>query len=345
MSASKIKLQQSPLTSLAPKISHLLQKWFEENRRPLPWRGSRDPYRIWISEIMLQQTTVTAVIPYYERFLVAFPDVHQLAAAPESQVLKMWAGLGYYSRARNLHKAAKLFSQHGFPKSYQQLLSFPGLGPYTARAVSSFAFSEAVGVVDGNVIRVFSRLFAEPFEWWKNKTREELQHFADLISQAGDPWTINQALMELGATVCTPKSPTCLLCPVATHCQARKQDLVSQFPRPKPKRTTEFWIWTPQVLLKKQKVGLVTNNYAPFLRGKALFPGEARKVARPPKTFDLRHSITHHDIYIQIQRSLKSSLLKSSLSEDVLWVSADQVNPSSLLKKVLQRALPPPPSR
>ena len=154
--------------------------WYQKNKRVLPWRASQDPYKIWISEVMLQQTTVTAVIPYYEKFLKLFPTVQKLAAATIEDVYEMWAGLGYYSRARNLHKSAVLLSEmilsgNGFPQSYQQLLELPGFGPYTARAVSSLAFGEKTGVLDGNVIRVLSRKYGIDSDWWQTVARNDLQ--------------------------------------------------------------------------------------------------------------------------------------------------------------------------
>src|SRR6185312_12760226 len=157
-----------------------LLEWYRANRRELPWRASRDPYRIWISETMLQQTTTTAVIPFFERFVARFPDLKALAQSTEAEVLEMWSGLGYYSRARNLHKAAQaLVARGGFPQTHEELAEFPGFGPYTARSVASLAFDQAVGVVDGNVIRVLSRCEGEDWEWWRPNVRQQIQNRAD----------------------------------------------------------------------------------------------------------------------------------------------------------------------
>lgn len=313
-----------------------LLKWYQENKRSLPWRQGKDPYPIWISEVMLQQTTVVAVIPYFEKFLQLFPTVKDLAQAPESQVLEAWAGLGYYSRARNLHKAAKEIAAKGFPQTAAELLELPGFGPYTSRAVASIAYDEPVGVLDGNVIRVLSRKYGKKVEWWNHPGRTELQTLSDEFAQSGSPAAINQALMELGATICTPQKVNCLLCPWSADCVAREKNLVDHLPLKKPRKESEVWIWQPEVHIRKNQVALVQNNYAPFLKGQWIFPGQVLTSKQKPKKFDVKHFITHHDIYIQIQ---KDSLLPKS-SPQTRWVELKklkQVNPSSLLTKVLEK--------
>lgn len=285
---------------------------------------------------MLQQTTVVAVIPFFERFLKRFPNVHDLAKAPENEVLEAWAGLGYYSRARNLHKSAKIISKNGFPKSANELLDLPGFGPYTSRAVASIAFKEPVGVLDGNVIRVLSRKYGKKLKWWNTKDREQLQKMSDALAQQGASDEINQALMELGATLCTPQKVACLLCPWTTTCLARKKNLVKILPLKKPRKKSEIWIWQPEVHIRKNQVALVQNNYAPFLKGQFLFPGEVLTTQEKPKKFDVKHFITHHDIYIQIRKDYR---LESS-AKNIKWVELKklkQVNPSSLLTKVLKK--------
>ncbi|MFN7824521.1 MAG: A/G-specific adenine glycosylase [Pseudobdellovibrionaceae bacterium] len=312
-----------------------LARWYREHRRPLPWRATRDPYRIWLSEVMLQQTTVAAVIPYYERFLQAFPTVHDLASRSLQEVLEQWAGLGYYSRARNLHKAAQVLAAHGFPKTADELLQIPGFGPYTSRAVASLAFGEKVGVLDGNVIRVLSRFRGEKLKWWMTADRKVLQEHSDRLSRLEDSSDINQALMELGATVCTPQKPLCSLCPWTKHCQGRKKNLVETLPLRKPKRESEVWVWKVQLIKNKaHQLLLVKNDYAPFLKGQMLFPGLVLQRSKPPKTFDLKHSITHHLIYVEIEKK-QSSKKRGSES---LWIAEKdikKINPSSLLQKIL----------
>jgi A/G-specific adenine glycosylase len=217
-----------------------LLAWFSGFQRDLPWRRSRDPYRIWISEIMLQQTRVAAVIPYYERFLQRFPSVQALAAAPEEEVLRMWSGLGYYSRARNLQRAAKqIMAKYGgeFPQTRAEVLELAGIGQYTAAAILSIAFGGQLAVLDGNVARVVARLdglrgdLRGPGRW------RGLQKRADglLASDATGDW--NQAMMELGATLCTPRAPQCLLCPVQQFCEARRLGITAEIPGKRKKRT------------------------------------------------------------------------------------------------------------
>jgi A/G-specific adenine glycosylase len=217
-----------------------LLDWYRHQRRELPWRGEIDPYKIWVSEVMLQQTQVATVIPYYERFLRRFPTVEALAAASLDEVLKLWEGLGYYARARNLHKAAKeVVAQYDgrLPETYEALRKLPGFGEYTAGAVASIAFGEAVAAVDGNVKRVISRLFAIEEDITSKAGLDQIRvRAADLARAAPVPADWTQALMELGATICTPTRPRCLLCPAGGGgCQAQRLGLVDSIPV-KPKR-------------------------------------------------------------------------------------------------------------
>ena len=313
-----------------------LLKWYQENKRDLPWRRSKDPYRIWISEVMLQQTTVAAVIPFYDRFLKKFPSVKALAKASEPEVLEAWAGLGYYSRARNLHKAAKLIAQKGFPRTAAALLELPGFGPYTSRAVASIAHGENVGVLDGNVIRVLSRMYGKKTEWWNTKARDELQKMSDEFAKIGSADEINQGLMELGATICTPQKVNCLLCPWNATCIARENNWIEILPLKRPRRESEVWVWQPEVRIKDNKVALVQNNYAPFLKGQWIFPGKVLTSKDKPKKFDVKHFITHHDIFIQLKKGSDFSNAFSGIK----WVelkNLKKVNPSSLLTKILQK--------
>lgn len=339
---------------MKPEPKHLssdLLHWYQENKRNLPWRQGRDPYRIWISEVMLQQTTVVAVIPYYQRFLGKFPTLQSLAEAPLEQVLEAWAGLGYYSRARNLHKSAQLLAQN-FPTTAKELLAFPGFGPYTSRAVSSLAFGEAVGVLDGNVIRVLTRVFGLNVAWWNKLERQKLQSHSDQLASWGPSHLVNNGLMELGATICTPTRPLCLLCPWKNRCQTLKNDLILQIPQKKPRKESEVWVWNLQLhrLLDKktgksgEKIALIKNNYAPFLKGQMIFPGTIQQQKKRPKTFDLRHSITHHQIYIQIEKPQNSTVnLKNIPAKDIQWIQIKdlkKINPSNLLQKVLAHPVP-----
>ncbi|MFI5059466.1 MAG: A/G-specific adenine glycosylase [Candidatus Acidiferrales bacterium] len=219
-----------------------LLAWFRQFQRDLPWRRTHDPYRIWLSEIMLQQTRVAAVIPYYERFLARFPDVRALAEAPQEEVLRLWSGLGYYSRARNLQRAAQeIVAKHNgtFPQDLDDALALPGIGNYTAAAILSIVYGTKHAVLDGNVARVLARLEAirgdlRETNRWRN-LQESANHLLDLKS-AGE-W--NQAMMELGATLCAPRAPQCLLCPVAQFCRAHQLGLADRLPEKRKKRATE----------------------------------------------------------------------------------------------------------
>jgi A/G-specific adenine glycosylase len=218
-----------------------LLRWFRQFQRDLPWRRTNDPYRIWLSEIMLQQTRVAAAIPYYQRFLERFPDIQTLAAAPQEEVLRLWSGLGYYSRARNLQKAAQqIVAKHGgqFPARAEEVLALPGIGNYTAAAVLSIAFGEKYAVLDGNVARVLARLGAVRGDLRASQRWQTLQENADKFLDSKSPGDWNQAMMELGATLCTPKSPQCLLCPVSQFCEGRKLGIAEALPEKRKKRPT-----------------------------------------------------------------------------------------------------------
>ncbi|WP_223067116.1 A/G-specific adenine glycosylase [Paenibacillus caui] len=205
-------------------FSRELLVWYEGSKRDLPWRRHRDPYYIWVSEIMLQQTRVDTVIPYFHRFIERFPTIADLAEAPEEEVLKCWEGLGYYSRARNLQQAAKQVAErHGgkVPDDKASVSALKGVGPYTAGAILSIAFGQPEPAVDGNVMRVLSRYFLIEDDIMKPATRTRMEVLAARLIPEGRASDFNQALMELGALVCTPKSPHCLTCPVMEHCQGR----------------------------------------------------------------------------------------------------------------------------
>ena len=214
-------------------LTESLISWYDLNKRPLPWRETTDPYKIWISEVILQQTRVAHGMEYYHRFLVAFPDVQSLSSSDEQEVLKLWQGLGYYSRARNMHHTAKdIVSNHSgkFPDSALELRKLKGIGPYTAAAIASICFNEPVAVLDGNVARIMSRIFALEVPSNSVKGQKELQQLADGIIDKNRPAQFNQATMELGATVCTPKNPLCGTCPVSYFCEARKRNQIELFP-------------------------------------------------------------------------------------------------------------------
>lgn len=216
-----------------------LLRWYPHNRRDLPWRDTRDPYIIWLSEIILQQTRVAQGLPYFYDFVNKFPTLAQLAAAPESEVLRSWQGLGYYSRARNLHACAKeiVHERNGkFPDHYRDLLTLKGVGPYTAAAIASFAFREPVAVVDGNVYRVLSRYFGISTDIGSHAGKKEFESLANRLIPKSNPDEYNQAIMEFGALQCVPANPDCPNCPLYSECFASKRDLVNSLPA-KEKKT------------------------------------------------------------------------------------------------------------
>lgn len=222
-SLSRFCLPDSGPSLIPPgPFRRVLLAWYSRVRRDLPWRtATPDFYRVWVSEIMLQQTRVEAVIPYYERFLARFPDLEALAAASEPDVLTAWSGLGYYSRARNLHRGAKQVILGGLPVNHDELLNLAGIGPYTAAAIASIALAEPRAAVDGNVIRAISRLFNDASEVSSPVTKRRFTDRAQQLLDPKRPGEFNQAMMELGATVCVPRTPRCEQCPVARFCAAR----------------------------------------------------------------------------------------------------------------------------
>lgn len=204
-----------------------------ENDRVLPWKGEKDPYKIWLSEIILQQTRAEQGLPYYERFIATYPTIEALAAAPDQEVFKLWQGLGYYSRCRNLLATARqVVAEYGgeFPDQYAQIIKLKGIGPYTAAAIASFAFGSAVPVVDGNVYRVMARYFAEPEPIDTTTGKKKFNELVQSVFDERQPAAFNQAIMDLGASVCTPKQAKCEECFLATGCKAYRQDNVYAFP-------------------------------------------------------------------------------------------------------------------
>ena len=253
-----------------------LSRWCRQHRRDLPWRRTRDPYAIWIAETMLQQTRSDTVEDYYTRFLLRFPTIEALARAPESAVLTAWSGLGYYARARNLRLAARrIVNVHGgeLPKDIAALRALPGIGRYTAGAVASIAFGIPAPVVDGNVARVLARAFAIPGRLRSGRFEREVWRVAERLVPERSPGDWNQALMELGATLCAPRTPGCNRCPIRRHCAARAMKATSRFPVP-PRRPSTQRVSRASFVLEKGagRVLLVRRNRARLLRGLWEFP-------------------------------------------------------------------------
>ena len=255
------------------EFSNSLIHWYLQNKRDLPWRNTANPYLIWLSEIMLQQTRVAQGLPYFLAFTEAFPTVFDLAKADEEQVLKLWQGLGYYSRARNLHATAKYIAMElngNFPENYKNLLKLKGVGEYTAAAIASFSYNEPVAVVDGNVFRVLSRYFNIDSDISDGKTKKEFQNLAQEVLPLDKPALFNQAIMEFGALQCVPKNPDCNSCVLNSSCSALQQKKVAQLPvkSKKKKVTNKFFNYlilkdvdANYIVQKREGKGIWENLY------------------------------------------------------------------------------------
>lgn len=257
------------------KIQQALLLWFEENQRDMPWRKTRDPYFIWVSEIMLQQTRVDTVVAYYQRFIAKFPTVHELAKAEQSTVLKLWEGLGYYSRARNLHKGAQFVVAHyqgAIPDTYAGLIKVPGIGDYTAGAILSIAYGQAYPAVDGNVLRVLARIFGIGEDIMQMTTRTQMRALAKNLMPKGQSGAFNQALMELGALICAPRSPLCEQCPLHNYCVAFADGTQSLLPVKSPKNKPKEVKRIIFLIVHENRV-LIRQRSENLLHGLWEFPG------------------------------------------------------------------------
>ncbi|MFQ5777369.1 MAG: A/G-specific adenine glycosylase [Terriglobia bacterium] len=306
----KLWRRQASVFARPHAIRRRLLRWFDRHKRDLPWRRTRDPYRTWLAEIMLQQTRVPVVIPYYRHFLAAFPTVRKLARAREERVLRLWAGLGYYTRARCLHRAAKkIVREYGgrFPARLEDALALPGVGAYTARAVLSIAYQKPVAVVDGNVVRVLLRLFR--LHKADSDDRASFQALADGLVARQRPGDFNQALMELGSTVCLPRLPHCPACPLEEVCAARQAGVERRIParrrrRVRPRVTLSVLVVQRggRVLLVRETRGLFSGLWHfPYVRGKkpvALARTLGTKGTRRAAT--LTHQTTMRDLVLRV---------------------------------------------
>jgi A/G-specific adenine glycosylase len=338
-----------------PLVPRLLQ-WFAANARDLPWRRTRDPYAIWISEIMLQQTQVVTVIPYWERWLRELPDVASLARADEARLHKLWEGLGYYTRVRNLQRAARLLeARHGgeFPRTFADVLALPGIGRYTAGALCSIAFNQPTPIVDGNVARVLTRVFGIGTELKARQTQARLWALAESLvrvasEQRNEPRAcshLNQSLMELGAVVCTPRSPGCNRCPLRRPCAANRAGLPEQYPVRGPgqsataRRFVAFVVERGGKLLVRQRPAGVVNA------GLWEFPNvevDARRLVDPglpsaqsaaagslchdsERIGTIKHSITRYRITLEVVRVPLRGLPEEIRRTDGRWCSLKEL--------------------
>ena len=336
MSSVKRLTARQPVTGLPsdpePLFRRNLLAWYDLHRRELPWRASRDPYRVWLSEIMLQQTRVAAVIDHYREFLRRFSTIEKLAAAREASVLAAWSGLGYYRRARMMHAAAKVIvREHGgkFPATEEALRELPGIGRYTAAAIASIAFNEPVAVVDGNVERVLQRVAGERL------AGEELWIEANRLLDAKRPGDFNQAMMELGATVCAPRAPACLACPVVDLCATRGELAPSAKVAPQKKREIHYALNCRNGDVRECEVFLVRRaKDASLMPGMWELPELASTNGDVP-ALTLRHSITVTDYTVRVWRGVAAP------TESGKWIAIERLGKialTGLARKILRKA-------
>ena len=267
-------------------ISNQLLGWFARNKRPLPWRIDCSPYEIWISEVMLQQTQVETVIPYYLRWLKRFPNVEAIAEAPEDEILKHWEGMGYYARAQNIQKTARILVSEcagEFPVDHQAILRLPGIGPYTAGAIMSLAFNQDVPAVDGNVERVLARLFDIKTPVKERETRALIWTLAQGLIPKGEARNFNQALMELGAVVCTPKTPSCSACPIDRYCASLRLGIVQDRPVPAMKKRTVAVEAALGILVRRGRIFIQKRGGSGLMPGLWEFPGGKIRAGESPE--------------------------------------------------------------
>ncbi len=332
-------------------FSEKLIRWYRQNKRDLPWRKTDDPYNIWISEIMLQQTRVDTVIPYYEHFLEQFPTVFDLAEADQQQVLKCWEGLGYYSRARNLHQAAKTvvkdFSGR-IPDTYEVITSLKGIGPYTASAILSIAFQKKHAVVDGNVIRVLARYFGITDDIRSTSTKNLIQRHADELIPEKNPGDFNQAIMELGATVCKPSKPLCGECPLSAGCVAAASAKTDTIPYKSPsKKIPHHQIAVGLIVNGRNELLIALRPDESMLGGLWEFPGGKQEPGEPLKKtvkrelkeelgvdvdvhgkfYELKHAYSHFKITLHaFWCRIHSGKPVPKSSQKIEWISLDRIN-------------------
>ena len=300
-------MHKKPLHEHYQDFRDALLAWFKDYQRDMPWRRTDDPYRIWVSEVMLQQTQVKKVVGYYERFIERFPDVQHLAVAPLQDVLKVWEGLGYYARARNLHKAAQIIVEEldgKIPVDYATFRKLPGVGDYSAAAVQSIAFNVPYAAVDGNIKRVLARLFLMEAPINDAKSAKLFQQRADELLDRSAPGFFNQAMMELGATVCRPQSPTCLVCPVNMFCEAFHTARHDEFPYRRETKPVPEHHLAVGVIYRDNEVLLTQRQLDGLLGGLWEFPGGRLAEGEPAEAACVRHIADVVNLSVTNVRSL-----------------------------------------
>ncbi|MHC4962850.1 MAG: A/G-specific adenine glycosylase [Planctomycetota bacterium] len=302
-----MKNSKHPNPETIKAIRRNLLRWFRANARDLPWRRTTDPYAVWVSEIMLQQTQVATVIDYYNRFMKRFPTVEKLARAKQDTVLKLWEGLGYYSRGRNLHEAAKLIASDysgQLPNTIEQLQKIPGIGRYTAGAIASIAFNRPAPILDGNVIRVLCRLFCIDSNPKGTTTKNQLWELAETLAHTKPPGDFNEAMMELGAMVCTPQNPLCSICPLRNQCCAMKHNRQAELPIKQKQKALPHYTIVVGVVFKNGKILIDKRRQNALLGGLWEFPGGKKKKSESFKTAVAREVKEETGIEIEVGKRL-----------------------------------------
>jgi A/G-specific adenine glycosylase len=282
-------------------IQRQLIDWYGKNHRKLPWRDTRDPYYIWVSEVMLQQTRVDTVIPYFLNFIEKFPTIEALAQAHEEAVLKAWEGLGYYSRVRNLQRGARVvMAQYDglVPNNLHEIRKIPGIGPYTAGAILSIAYDKPVPAVDGNVMRVFSRLFCIENDIADGKTKNEMEKIGNVVVPEDNPSFFNQGLMELGALICTPLSPKCVACPIYGKCCAAEKGIQNELPIKKKKQAAKDVALEVALVWKKDKLLLMKRPTDGLLASLWAFPAVEKEGSWEPGTSIMQELKEHYGVTV-----------------------------------------------
>ncbi len=333
------------------KLSDALAAWYQTHQRDLPWRDTGDPYKIWVSEVMLQQTQVETVKPYYRRFIRRFESVVKLSRARQQTVLKRWEGLGYYARARNLHAAARIVVSDfdgAIPDRMDHFRKLPGVGAYIGAAVMSIAFDQPFAVVDGNVKRVLARLFCEKAPVNESRGHPIFQKRADVLLDRTDPGRHNQAMMELGALICKPSAPQCGVCPVVSFCRAYEKKEVTQFPKRKPRKKIPVYPCAVGVILKGEKILLTKRPQKGLLGGLWEFPGGKIRPAESPMAAcrreireetglivknmtaltQIKHTYTHFGIVMDVFgcRYLRGKVVLDDGPVDYRWVTPRELS-------------------
>lgn len=331
--------------SIYRQLPNALLPWYKQNARELPWRQDTEPYHIWISEIMLQQTRVEAVRTYYYRFLERLPDVHALAEVSESQLFKLWEGLGYYNRARNLQKAARVIeTQYGghFPNQYEEIRALPGIGPYTAGAIASICFNQPYAAVDGNVLRIITRMTKNDAPIDLMQTKTEIAEQLEKVYPKNECGQFTQALMELGAMVCTPKSPECAECPANNFCRAYADDTVMQYPVKQPKKDKRLEERTVFLLQCADKYALTKRSENGLLSGLWQLPNvlgkmNAAQALQAADTFGVQPAELYrqfHRVHIFTHIKWKMTcyhILCAAKPSDFVWATAQEIQTSYAL--------------